>query len=67
MTLTMNTSTSVPQPCAYCGVEDEAGGIRLEDNTGATRVFCRPCTRKLIEVVLTPMQTPVVADAGVPG
>ena len=62
MTLTMDISKPVHRSCDRCGRADEAGGIQLEDNTGTTCVFCRKCTRKLVEAVLTPTQFIAVAS-----
>jgi hypothetical protein len=50
------------QSCDLCGSADARGGVRLQDDTGATRVFCRSCTTKLVEVVLTPASMPVHAE-----
>jgi hypothetical protein len=54
VTLTIDFSQRVRQPCDRCKSLDATGGVRLEDNTGARRTFCRACTTKIITVCLTP-------------
>jgi hypothetical protein len=40
------------QPCDLCGWLDDAGGVQLEDDTGARRVFCHQCTVDLVKACL---------------
>jgi hypothetical protein len=52
MMLSIDFFTPVRRPCDLCGRLDDAGGVRLQDDTGARRVFCRQCTLGLVHACL---------------
>jgi hypothetical protein len=54
MTLKIHLSEPVHRcGCDRCGLTDPEGGVLLEDNTEARRVFCRACTMELLVACLT--------------
>jgi hypothetical protein len=52
MVLSIDLFKPVSQPCDLCGWLDDAGGVRLEDDSGARRVFCNQCTLDLVKACL---------------
>jgi hypothetical protein len=53
MTLKIHLSEPVHRcGCDRCGLTDPEGGVLLEDNTEARRVFCRACTLELLAACL---------------
>jgi hypothetical protein len=54
MTLNIHLSKRVHRcGCDQCGQTDREGGVLLEDDTEARRVFCRACTLELLSACLT--------------
>jgi hypothetical protein len=54
MTLKIRLSEPVHRcGCDRCGLTDPEGGVLLEDDTEARRVFCRACTMELLVACLT--------------
>lgn len=54
MTLKIHLSEPVRRcGCDRCGLTDPEGGVLLEDDTEARRVFCRACTLELLAAYLT--------------
>jgi hypothetical protein len=52
MVLSIDLFKPVRQPCDLCRRLDDAGGVGIEDDTGARRVFCNQCTVNLVKACL---------------